>query len=405
MTGDPAPRNAVRPCPQCAAVCVQTVHEGRYILPSGHPLDPRVRVVACARCGFCFNDTPNTREDYDRYYREISKYADPRLSSGSGADSEDRQRLADTARAIRDCAESTDQRILDIGCGAGGLLDSLAELGFQALAGMDPAPACAAAVSERGHRGVVGTLDHHPLDHAAFDGVILSHVLEHVRDVSAALSSIARLLTSQGWLYVEVPDAARYGECLIAPFQDFNLEHINHFSAQTLRNLLAVHGWEVVRHGAKTLRLPRGLGYPAIFVFARRAESPVAPPAVRATVALAEYVATSTEHMQRIEQVLRAEVVGRPVVVWGVGQFTMRLLAETSLGQATIVAFVDSNPVHHGRTLSGRPIVAPSELAGHMNAPVPIVIGSLVNLESIETSIRGQGLTNQVIHLNVRGTA
>ena len=405
MTGDPNVWNARRPCPQCGAVSVQTVHKGRYVLPTDHPLDPVVHVVSCADCGFCFNDTPNAREDYDRYYRDISKYADPRLSSGSGAVSEDRERLRDTASDIRAFAAGIDQRILDIGCGAGGLLDSLRELGFQALAGMDPAPACAAAVSERGHQGVVGTFDNHPLGRGPFDGVILSHVLEHVRDVSAALSSIARLLTSQGWLYVEVPDAARYGECLIAPFQDFNLEHINHFSAQTLRNLLAVHGWEVFRHGAKTLHLPRGLGYPAIFVFARRAESPVAPPAVRATVALAEYVASSTDNMQKIEQVLRAQAMGRPVVVWGVGQFTMRLLAETSLGEASIVAFVDSNPVHHGRTLSGRPVVAPSELAGHVNAPVPIVIGSLVNLESIETSIRGQGLTNQVIHLNVPETA
>ena len=399
MTGDSETWNARRPCPQCGAVSVQTVHKGRYVLPTDHPLDSVVHVVACTVCGFCFNDTPNAREDYDRYYRDISKYADPRLSSGSGAVSEDRERLRETASDIRDFAAGADQRILDIGCGAGGLLDSLAEFGFRSLSGMDPAPACAAAVSERGHRGVVGTLDNHPLDPGAFDGVILSHVLEHVRDVPAALASIARLLTPQGWLYVEVPDAARYGECLIAPFQDFNLEHINHFSAATLHNALNACRWETVRNGSKTLPLPHGRRYPAIFAFSRPAGSLAALQDLGTRDALGAYVALSEEFMQRIDQRLQQSVAGHRVVVWGVGQLTMRLLGESTLGDADIAVFVDSNPVHHGRTLAGRPIVAPHALASHVDADTPIVIGSLVNLESIEASIRNHGLRNPIIRL------
>ena len=399
MTGDPKTWNARRPCPQCGGVSVQTIHKGRYILPTYHPLDPVVHVVACTGCGFCFNDTPNTREDYDRDYREMSPYADPRLSRGSGAVSEDRERLRDTARDIRDFAGGTDQRILDIGCGAGGLLDSLAEFGFHSLSGMDPAPACAAAVSERGHRGVVGTLDNHPLDLAEFDGVILSHVLEHVRDVPAALSSIGRLLTTQGWLYVEVPDADRYGECLIAPFQDFNLEHINHFSTATLHNALNACGWETVRSGSKTLPLPHGRRYPAIFAFSRPTRSLPGLHDFLTRDALGAYVALSAEFMQRIDQTLQRRVAGQRVAVWGVGQLTMRLLGETSLGDADIAVFVDSNPVHHGRTLAGQSIVAPHGLARYVDADTPIVIGSLVNLESIEASIRDQGLCNPIICL------
>jgi len=384
---------------------VQTIHKGRYVLPNDHPLDPVVHVVACDGCGFCFNDTPNVREDYDRYYRDVSKYADPRLSSGSGAVSEDRARLRDTASDIRDFAGDTSQRILDIGCGAGGLLDSLAELEFRALSGMDPAPACATAVTERGYRGVVGTLDNHPLDRAAFDGVILSHVLEHVRDVPEALASVARLLTPQGWLYVEVPDAARYGECLIAPFQDFNLEHINHFSAATLHNVLNACGWETVRNGSKTLPLPHGRRYPAIFAFSRPAGSASGLRDLGTRDALGAYVSLSEEFMLRIDQRLQRSVAGQRVVVWGVGQLTMRLLGETTLGNADIALFVDSNPVHHGRTLAGRSIVAPHALVGHVDAGTPIVIGSLVNLESIEATIRNHGLCNPIIRLVATETA
>jgi SAM-dependent methyltransferase len=392
---------AVRPCPQCAGLVVQTIHEGRFVLPAGHPLEPVVRVVACELCGFCFNDTPCSQEAYDRYYREISKYADPRLSSGAGASPEDTRRLAQTAGVIRDFAGSAPASVLDIGCGAGGLLDSLAAVGFTSLAGMDPAPPCAAEVARRGHRGIVGTLDDHPLGgEQSFGGIVLSHVLEHVRDVQAALASVRRLVAPDGWLYVEVPDAARYGECLIAPFQDFNLEHINHFSAGSLRNTLATQGWHVAQEGAKTMALGNGRGYPAVFAFARPAPPVAAATDAIARDALATYTKRSAACMRRLEPLLEALVAAGPIAVWGVGQFTMRLLGETALGRATLSAFVDSNPIHQGRTLASRPIVAPRDLGRFISADTPIVIGSLVNLESIEASIHDLRLANRVIRLS-----
>lgn len=406
MTAGPTAARAVRPCPQCGGRSVGLIHEGRFVLPEGHPLEPVVRVVSCVECGQCFNDTANTRADYDRYYRDVSKYADPRLSSGAGAAAEDRQRLDEMARSIANYAGRLDGSVLDVGCGAGGLLDSLRAVGFASLAGMDPSPACAAEVSRRGHRGLIGTLDDHALDaRETFSGAVLSHVMEHVCDVPEALAAVSRLIDPDGWLYVEVPDATRYAECLIAPFQDFNLEHINHFSSESLGHALQAHGWRIDRAGGKTLALPQGRGYPAVYAFARRADS--VTPSRNDTVreSLTDYVARSTRIMQAIDQMLEKHVIGRPVAVWGVGQLTMRLLGETSLGRAEIAAFVDSNPIHQGRTLAGRTIVAPQELCGHVGPEAPIVIGSLVNLESIEQSIRAAGIQNPVLRLDVEESA
>ena len=304
---------------------MQRTQDGRFVLAEGHPFEPVVRVVACDHCGFCFNDKRSTREDYDRHYREISKYADPKLSRGSGSSPEDTRRLAETTSVIREFAGATGGSILDIGCGAGGLLDSLATLGFTALVGMDPA----AEVTRRGHRDIVGTLDDHPLGgDRLFDGIVLSHV----RDVRAALAGVRRLLAADGWLYVEVPDVARYGECLIVPHQDFNLEHINHFSAGSLQNLLAAHGWRVAREAAKTLDLGHGLGYPADFALAHPAPAAIEPD-LTARHTLAAYLTASALRMEAIERVLASEVQAGPIVVWGARQFMMRLLGETSLGQ------------------------------------------------------------------------
>lgn len=406
MTVKPGGACTVRPCPQCGCRTVSLIHEGLFVLPAGHPLEPVVRVVACTACGQCFNDTACTRADYDRYYRDISAYAEPRLSSGSGAGSEDRQRLETSARSIKDYVGPTPGSVLDIGCGAGGLLDSLAAIGFNRLTGMDPSPACVAEVVRRGHRGIVGTIDDHELDvNERFSGVILSHVLEHVRDIPAALAALSNFITPGGWLYVEVPDAMRYSECLIAPFQDFNLEHINHFSSESLGNVLQAHGWRVDRAGSKTLPLPQGRGYPAAYAFARQAE-PVTPSrADSVSESLTEYVAKSTQMTRVVDRLLQKHTIGRPVAVWGVGQLTMRLLGETSLGVADIAVFVDSNPIHHGRTLAGRAIVPPHDVSVHVGPDAPILIGSLVNLESIQRSIRDAGVRNPIIRLDCEGSA
>ncbi len=46
-----------------------------------------------------------------------------------------------------------------------------------------------------------------------------------------------------------------------------------------------------------------------------------------------------------------------PIVVWGVGQLTFKLLAMTRLADVPIRAFLDTNPTYHGATLRGAPIL------------------------------------------------
>jgi hypothetical protein len=100
---------------------------------------------------------------------------------------------------------------------------------------------------------------------------------------------------------------------------------------------------------------------------------------------------------------LREEVGTEPVLVWGVGQLTMRLLGETCLGRANIAVFIDSNPVHQGGTLAGKPVISPDSLANGTMGNASIIIGSLVNGESIEASIRERGLAQRVIRLDAKG--
>jgi len=97
-------------------------------------------------------------------------------------------------------------RLLDVGCGRGGVLEQIAELGAQAT-GIDPD-----ARSLIEHRlpqlpRAAATVDAIPFPAASFELVICSWVLEHLPRPAAAFAEIARVLTPQGHFIALAPNA------------------------------------------------------------------------------------------------------------------------------------------------------------------------------------------------------
>ncbi len=386
-----------RGCPVCVGTAVDVLHTERMVLPAGHPLTSGYDVVCCRACGFVFADTVVPQAEYDRFYAELSKYADETTGTGGGYQAWDDRRLEAMAATIAKAAPDRDARIVEVGCANGGLLRWLVSLGYRNVIGVDPAPACVHRAAEvEGARALVGTLFDMPAEAMDADCVVLSHVLEHVQDVRGALHGMRAALRRGGVIYVEVPDATRYAEFPTAPFQDFNTEHINHFSRASLQNALEASGFAVRATAPKLIEAAAGVPYPACYAVAQRTDAPTRPthdgtlrPAIDA------YVRMSTAAMAR----LAAEVEGlvpahETVIVWGVGQTTFKLLSRTALGSARIAAFADTSTTYHGRTLRGVPIVAPVAL--HDLPPHPILVGSLVNRTSILESIRRLGQPTDV---------
>lgn len=95
---------------------------------------------------------------------------------------------------------------LDIGCGTGGNLRVLRGLAFSRITGIDISPAAVEYCRRKGfddvHEGAVEAL---PLGDAEFDIALLTDVLEHVKDDSAALREVGRVLAPGGTLIVTVP--------------------------------------------------------------------------------------------------------------------------------------------------------------------------------------------------------
>ena len=362
------PHAPARPCPICRGSSAEVLHRQPFVLPEGHPLGAGYDVVCCDACGFVYADTRVTQAEYDAYYARLSKYEDPHTGTGGGEQAWDDARLAGMAETVAAHVTGRDAKIVDVGCANGGLLRHLGRLGFRRLVGVDPSPRCAAATDTvAGATGLVGSLFSLPAKAGDADAVVLSHVLEHVQDVRGGLAAARGLLRPGGVVYVEVPDATRYADCLAAPYQDFNTEHVNHFGPLSLASLLAREGFEVLTVRRKTIEAAPGIPYPAVYAVGRLADGLGEGPSARdddLRPAMLEYTRRSAALMRRLDEGLAALADHRtPILVWGVGQLTFKLLAMTRLTDVPIRAFLDTNPAYHGMTLRGAPILAPEAVA------------------------------------------
>jgi SAM-dependent methyltransferase len=86
--------------------------------------------------------------------------------------------------------------VLDVGCGAGRWLNTLAGFGWKTF-GIEPSTKAAFAA----HRELA-EIPREP----TFDLIIVHHVLEHVRHPGEMLHDCARALKPDGWLFVSVPN-------------------------------------------------------------------------------------------------------------------------------------------------------------------------------------------------------
>jgi 2-polyprenyl-3-methyl-5-hydroxy-6-metoxy-1,4-benzoquinol methylase len=96
--------------------------------------------------------------------------------------------------------------LLDVGCGGGGFLSFMSELGWS-VCGVDPDPVAVENAVRRGLDARIGLLEADTFESESFDAVTLNHVIEHVPDPKAVLSECRRIVKRDGQIVVVTPNA------------------------------------------------------------------------------------------------------------------------------------------------------------------------------------------------------
>lgn len=104
-------------------------------------------------------------------------------------------------------------RVLDVGCGAGELLQTLQPLGWS-VEGIDTDESAVARARAAGIQARVASLEDAGLPDASFDAVTMSHVLEHVTDPVGTLREARRVLRPGGVLTLLTPNHRSLGHRL-----------------------------------------------------------------------------------------------------------------------------------------------------------------------------------------------
>ena len=231
----------------------------------------KVQSVMCSRCPTIYSrkrfDEASLEIFYSKYYREMysgssvptDKWFEDQILSGRKI----LNQLNDLAVIEGGLAG---KRVLEIGCGSGGILIPFKEIGAEVV-GIDFDDTYMDAGRKRG-LNLIGQSIYEFQSEKKFDLIILKDVLEHLPDLNVVLQKLNTLLSESGSIYIQVPtfeglEFLGYQNDYLRYFQN---AHIVHFSEASLNYVFAkngfiasysdINGLAVFKHRTGTANVP-----------------------------------------------------------------------------------------------------------------------------------------------------
>lgn len=389
-----------RECPVCGSgnkslICNQTFESIQNIT-----FIKSYDVVVCDNCGMAYADTILKPEDLNTYYSKQSKYEtikDVPLNECSNV--KFYEKSVSMLRKYLEPGSST----LDCGCGQGTFLRVLKSYGYENLTGIDPAQNCVDSLQSYYQiRAEKSDIEAYHSDEK-YDSIVLSAVLEHIIDLDFVIKKIKSLLKENGVLFLSVPDVNNFLESYDAPFQQFSSEHVNYFTITSLKNLFNKHGFFIEEFDQCIEWINNGASSePILRVVLRNSVKKEVLHNVKdlnSKLILNKYVEKSKQSLAPIdEKFIQLMNTQEPIIVWGIGTFTMKALAFTHLKDCNIVAFIDSNTKYAEGKWNNIKVLPPEALSDYN---CKILIGSIGFKEEIKQQIVNKmKLKNEIIVLD-----
>jgi len=236
----------IEACPGCE--CQEFDHK-----PSGFP---GFRLSNCRRCGTAWTTPQLCPEELESYYNhdyygpDNVKFVKPMEMIVEWMN---RVRARQLHRLLK-----AQGKVLEIGCGRGLLLEQLAKMGHECTGIERSSLAAARANRISGLQILTQPLEDSEFVEGSFDLVVQWHVLEHLENPNHILKKIHRVLKSEGYLVLEVPNFSSLQAGIFSHWW-FHLDiprHLYHFSMDGLIRMLKRNGFTVCR--VSTFSLEQG---------------------------------------------------------------------------------------------------------------------------------------------------
>ncbi len=229
------------PCEQCGRTHSEKLAEkDRYGL-----LFP---VVICRECGLIYTNPRMTQASYAQFYDcEYRRLYQGKEHPIADLYEKNLWRGKRISAFLREAGVNMEgKRVLEVGCGAGGILAHFRDVFHCQVKGCD-----------YGSQGVEYGVNHHGLDLEVGtlesitlpwkpDIIIYSHVLEHILSLREECARIREILCDDGTVYIEVPSVKgirqNYKWDFLRLLQN---AHVFHFTLTTLTNLMGQCGFEL----------------------------------------------------------------------------------------------------------------------------------------------------------------
>jgi len=205
----------------------------RYGLP--------VKTVICDKCGLIYQNPRLSEESSNHFYSVV--YRDLYSDSNSIEDLFIDQLLRGRriARWIHDKIGHYPENVVEIGCGAGGILQAFRDKGCNTI-GVDFNKKYLDYGISKGLD--LRTGDARQLLKSTSDLVLLSHVLEHFLNIEKELQTISCLLKASGNLYIELPGIFNLRQYSFDFLRSLQNAHNYYFSLETLQQVMGLFGWQ-----------------------------------------------------------------------------------------------------------------------------------------------------------------
>lgn len=325
----------MRNCIVCNSIQKEFIFDSSVTVPEPYPLLGKQYIVQCEDCGFVYGDSDNNLDSYKEYYSTLNKHK-KRADDSKQLDESYFWRVSKFFEGL-----DKEARILDFGSGDLLMSNILSSKGFTNIETYDI-----------GSDKPIGK----------FDFILSTHVFEHILDADQVIQEINDLLVEGGKLLIAVPDASRYNDCYYGPFNAFDLEHINHFTSASLKNLFLLNGFSIKDSVENAREVRPNLFYPEVVVLGEKVEK------VKQAKLENDGEITKSKILEYIDRSSEEFTLGlskinnrndKRICIWGVGIWAMRLSNNIKTNN---IKYFDIDSRLWGRNINGSVICSPSTL-------------------------------------------